>query len=535
MEQEIYADRLPTEPPKGLVQWLLQKGELEKELLIYRASTYYEPLEDCRHRCVEICCTACGKKVKVTRAEASGAPFGFIHPNTNDALESGDCCFCPECGAEVEVRHVSSAESKWSGQNAWPMTIGRIDKKLVLYGWLVQKTFRKNGDKVIESSPYEAYVVEDKKIVRLKGYHRCLNSLRLLGNWEQLKGFYDEWETADLVYPWDAILLEGSTTEKSKLDVFMANGNASPISYLRVWQKHQNIENLVMQGASVLIQNMMCYEGIGCNAIGYRKIPKLPAINWKENKPSKMLGLTKEEFRRCLKENWDSEMLQFYKKERSHNRKPTAEEVNLCKRIGLRYCEEIAEQEGINPAKAARYLDRQKKANRCDAIILLDYWRMARDIGQDTSLDSVRWPKNLTVAHDKVANLQELEHNAERSHKIKVRSQELQRFVWEKDGILIRPAEGAYELIREGDLLNHCVGSYATDVADGRKTIFFIRRVEEPDKPWYTLELNLKDLTVVQNRGHGNCARTEEIKKFEKEWLTWCHKQEKSKRKECAA
>ena len=67
--------------------------------------------------------------------------------------------------------------------------------------------------------------------------------------------------------------------------------------------------------------------------------------------------------------------------------------------------------------------------------------------------------------------------------------------------------------------MHHCVGTYKEKHAEGRSAIFFIRRASEPEKPWYTLELNLKEMTVIQNRGKRNCARTEEVESFEKAWL----------------
>ena len=55
----------------------------------------------------------------------------------------------------------------------------------------------------------------------------------------------------------------------------------------------------------------------------------------------------------------------------------------------------------------------------------------------------------------------------------------------------------------------------------GQTAIFFLRREEDPDKPWYTLELDEKELTVKQNRGFQNCARTAEVEAFEKKWVAW--------------
>lgn len=48
-------------------------------------------------------------------------------------------------------------------------------------------------------------------------------------------------------------------------------------------------------------------------------------------------------------------------------------------------------------------------------------------------------------------------------------------------------------MIAEGQALHHCVGGYALRMAEGKTAIFFIRLAEEPDRPYYTLELQGKN------------------------------------------
>ena len=55
----------------------------------------------------------------------------------------------------------------------------------------------------------------------------------------------------------------------------------------------------------------------------------------------------------------------------------------------------------------------------------------------------------------------------------------------------------------------------------GELTIFFIRRKDKPDEPWYTLNFNEKRLSVTENRGMRNCERTDGVRNFENTWLEW--------------
>ena len=47
----------------------------------------------------------------------------------------------------------------------------------------------------------------------------------------------------------------------------------------------------------------------------------------------------------------------------------------------------------------------------------------------------------------------------------------------------------ANDLVDEGKALHHCVGGYIDNVAEGRCLIVFVRRVEEPKKPYVTVEV----------------------------------------------
>ena len=49
----------------------------------------------------------------------------------------------------------------------------------------------------------------------------------------------------------------------------------------------------------------------------------------------------------------------------------------------------------------------------------------------------------------------------------------------------------------------------------------------EPRKPYYTLELDEKKLTVRQNRGLQNCGKTAAVQAFEDLWISWARAEAK--------
>lgn len=96
--------------------------------------------------------------------------------------------------------------------------------------------------------------------------------------------------------------------------------------------------------------------------------------------------------------------------------------------------------------------------------------------------------------------------------------------------LLVVPTSGA-DIKAEGEALHHCVGGYVERVARGETNIFFVRKEEEPQKPYFTMEW--KDNKIIQCRGYKNCGMPKEVdsfvKAFEKKMLS-AIKQDKDRR-----
>ena len=177
----------------------------------------------------------------------------------------------------------------------------------------------------------------------------------------------------------------------------------------------------------------------------------------------------------------------------------------------LRQCEEISAE--VDDAGADGVIP--------DAQLLLDYWDMSWRLGRDVEDPSVRYPRDLIAAHDRADELIKQKELDDRANLFRIRRRALRKYSFLADGLLIRPAASQRELTEEGNALHHCVGTYGKKHATGSTAIFFIRRVNRPKESWYTLQLDERTLSVVQNRGLRNCARTPEVQAFEDKWLAW--------------
>lgn len=131
-----------------------------------------------------------------------------------------------------------------------------------------------------------------------------------------------------------------------------------------------------------------------------------------------------------------------------------------------------------------------------------DYLRMAEEMGCQMERNRVLFPKDLHEAHDHMLNHYQEVKDKEVNEGIEKTAKKLMKYKFNSDGLFIVPAMNNKELINESRVLDHCVRTYASRVSKGETGILFIRKKEEPETPFVTLEL--KGKRVVQVRGYKN-------------------------------
>ena len=549
MEQINYEKLIPQEPITDVVAFARQHGEFENAYLIYRSERVYDPLNIGTVCSVKVTCSACGHTFYAEKVPAGGcrhscapASFGWKDEQMPNAVIDGDKTLCPNCCKEAKTVHIGSMRS-YGGElidDTWVTELSRLPieglaDRLVLTEWCIRRCINKQGTVRYEIWPFTAWVVEEKKIVRLMGYMKNIGGrICLFGEWRQRKQFEDVYGRAKLIVPWDKSLLEGTTAENSKLDLYQTEKRGRElVSYLALWRRRPHVENLLVQGCGNLVRTWIKKE---MNSGYYHGgIPKLEEVNWKEKRPAQMLGLTKDEFRQMKQAHWSAEDLGKYKLVRDSGvpvRLP--QDMELLKKVENYDCSRILEEAPKSDFwRTVRYLVKQKE----HWYTLRDYRNMAQNAGRDMTDNLVQWPRNLTAAHNRyveerraLMERQDAERRtkeaerramerAERHYLFTQRAAALEWLFFEAAGLLIRPCANEDELIQEGHELHHCVSSYAKSHAEGKTAILFIRQAKAPDKPFFTLEFDEKNLTVVQNRGLRNCDRTPEVAAFEKAWL----------------
>lgn len=81
------------------------------------------------------------------------------------------------------------------------------------------------------------------------------------------------------------------------------------------------------------------------------------------------------------------------------------------------------------------------------------------------------------------------------------------------NGLMVMAPHEAKDIRIEGRTLHHCVGTYVERVAKGKTNIFFVRKEETPEVPYFTMEINM-DGVMIQCRGKYNCSMPDDVKAF---------------------
>lgn len=337
MEPEArYRALLDSEAPADLWEAAMQ-GEVQREYLMYKclnrseAEGYedeIEPYRDFRSstgRCALVRCSACGEQMledyltsKPDSANRSG--IRLWRDGEKQDCREGQEMVCPLCGAAAGVEHVSGM--RWGrGQDAWVVVPQLQDGILAFTEWYC--TRRVYPDREIHSNtPVCCYLADttQRKIVRCNLYRRGVGGqLYRLEGWEQTKRLVDRCGAVQKLYDRTLPDLAGTSLANSRLWEYRdsAGQEFCPISYIRLYWKHPNAENLVAAGAGGLLSAGFEAEaertGYYYTALTYNA-PKLDFVDWKKAKPAQMLRLTKDKLRVVMQKRWSLQELKLWHK-----------------------------------------------------------------------------------------------------------------------------------------------------------------------------------------------------------------------------
>lgn len=562
---------IPREPPEGFLEWAAKElcGSLDTYGMLYEQEWVEdwgldllldELAKPRKRRMVRVECSCCGYRDlyhygKITGWKPGG--YGFVLPESYAEVEGGtvygdgENIPCPQCGTPVLIRKRAAVKKNGdcfvtASSQAMSAAVVGEDHLLVLTGWVIQRRAGIGSGSHLAAIPAEAYVFSDTECAQLMGWSCGYSGTggyftQYARSWRQPKGWKERWGQEEHIFGLTPDLVTQSCLPHCKLWEYMVPRPGAahyPVAYLRMYQTHPNVEAVLIHGLPRVLDDLIIRhtreDAWENNVQGQLDLTEL---DWSQTRPAQMLHLTKDELRLAQEQDWGVLFWDLFRYSKAAGEALTGQDILNAFYLGDDHVGQLVGRGSV--AKSIRYLlqqcgqwedayepepedeDPEPDAAIPDVQILLDYWSMAEQLGQDLTDAQVRYPRSLLIAHDEAAELMRQRREAGRANLFRLRRKYLSKWTFAVDGLLIRPARSQKDLTNEGNSLHHCVSTYGNRHAKGESAIFFIRRKSRPGEPYYTLELDEKTLTVRQNRGLRNCPRTPEVRAFEDLWLSW--------------
>ena len=562
MKQELIdkMDELVKHVPKELnldktVKTMRKRGMLLNDVLLYKVAWIENPLTCIKEKMVHVKCSACGEDAYLEyvpggECHNSYGKFGFKDLGNNDVTD-GMSCVCPCCGKGVKALHIGSFKAHTQIDDHMICTVHNVKGHLAVLSWHIKKDITKDGEVRYFQDGVDGFMVVDNKMVRLKKYVKFMSSYSWLMNWEYTKVYSDElgsWCDYELI-GWSKRTVEATNCGNCALYEYMTEASkedpgAFPGRYMQVYLKHNNVENLIRQGFSKYVTNVLSestvYRGYYSSVFQLKQTDAF--INWRDARPHYMLGVEKDDI--PLVRGLSFKTIIFFKEiYRVRGIKLSREQLNIAETQKIKSVlgALITDVNGytVPVVRLLNYIKKQREIygdflGLVNIDYIIDYWNMLYEVNGEM-VESELFPKYIMDAHDEITERVENKKNPDINKKIKKRIPSLlpMEYSDEETGLCIKVAKSQGELIREGKVLSHCVSSYARSYAEGKTTILFIRHIDKPDVPYFTLEW--KNNQVNQNRGKGNCSRTEEVVIFEKKWLEYLKTLKENENGKCSS
>lgn len=434
------------------------------------------------------------------------------------AVKHNDIIICPLCGCPGKIK-LTRYKRKSVHDSACFIRFDKSEvdnETIVARGFLAERDYsedyRNVKTKLTELARYIFNKKESIMFQRVTSY-----------GWVRRKSIYafniNSLANLSEYVDWDSIskAVEGNRFQYSMYEEYISGVDIKKsINFFDTYNKYPLIESLTKMGFKNIVEMKI-------NKISFRG-----TLNWRAKTVFKLLKLDRGEVKEIQKKKIiiDPTFLKILQENKKNNYKLSIDEANKLTTIPYYYIERAKEYSSLK--KVLNYITKQFEIHpgySCSSVYhsetevlsdWLDYLRDCKKLEIDLNKKDNMFPKDLYVQHQNFIKQIRYIKNKEIDCKIKERLKETERYCFEWNGLLIRPARSHAELIEEGKRMHHCVGSYAERYANGETDILFIRRISNPNKEFFTVEVC--NNTVIQVRGKRNTAQTNEVKAFMKEF-----------------
>ncbi|MDD3137563.1 MAG: PcfJ domain-containing protein [Lachnospiraceae bacterium] len=446
-------------------------------------------------------CSHCGKETEYDKGQAS----------------PGMTLKCPNCKKEVLVKRIN-----WIGRN--PQPVKEYTKEIILFqkteeGFVERHftTWKEVGINKEASGMYEK--------VRMFLIHGIGYTYYAKSDW--LGGIY--WDDRNIntmnnikiysgpIYPKTVSKAMFADTDYKycPVDMMISEPGFEPIRFMKEYIKQPQLEMMVKVGLRKLALQICEYDFV------------------KGNKPWELLGLEKKRFNRMRTINGGREELMWMKYEKEKNRSIEDEVIKSLTQNNIRPSDLAFIADRMTELKICNYLKKQCENKTRPQLEMIgtwkDYMSMANRLKMDTTVELIYKPKDLVKAHNEAVKLCGGQEVAKRVAEIASDYPDIddiytikEKYLFEDEEYAIVVPNRIEDIVYEGRVLGHCLDSsdiYFDRIQRKESYIVFLRRKEDVEKPYYTLEIEPGGVArQKRTTGDKQNADFKEAKQFIKKW-----------------
>ena len=451
-------------------------------------------------------CEACGQKVHLTRARSSRV------------IE------CPACGAVVRLTDGTRTGCVGGGMacaylerdgDAITQRLFECYKSCYFEGFKIDVNYHFDEE--------ERNFRRAQKKATLFDFHPT-NQGKNKGKWRDGPGrthgaFWSAWKLRDRAihtYPYNLpAVLHGTPYQYSMLETAAENNLVNPMFYFNDYDDEPRLELLYKVGLYRAAAEITEYYGNDARRM-MRAVRSL-----------KDLGIgSRAEAAECARMTVEQIVARKEIKAWKINEEERAAAVEFVVCLNQRSGTDFR-YDFISRERMFRYFQAQRADYPEVKNFIADYTYYISEcslLGANVNDTAVKMPHSLKRAHDWATVERKVQEKQAYEELVAAVYDSLHTLTEWSDGVfqIIMP-HSAREIVEEGVRQNHCVGRYVERVATGESVILFLRRVEDPEKNFYTMEIkkDMRRCHIVQVRGERNVAATDEVNAFCKKYTRW--------------
>lgn len=458
------------------------------------------------------------RKKKTTKAVCSACQSE--HEYDKGKIQPKQVIICPSCGTECTVKRVDY-------KNCNPIPGYQFKKEILLFQKIGEEFCERHfyATRWVDFSGEETRLTEIGRIFYPIGKYNpgwngeMTHGLREKGHtyfnkydpWIG-KEFWDDKNLSGLsniilrsgpVYPRtiNKQMFDGTRYQYCAMELIRNEKGFTPIDYLEKFnQMPQKMEMMVKTGLLRMALEITQYEFKGTG------------------KPWEQLGITKKQMNRLRNINGGHRALLWMRYEEGTGKTVDDETIKYFEREGINPDDIDFISDRMSERKIMNYIIRQRKQRKSkteDVLILWrDYLSMAMRMKMDVQQELIFKPGDVKQAHDDLVRLCGGADVAKRAGEIiqkfpnvdEILQSIKDKYEYIDDQYAVVVPEKIEGIIYEGRKLGHCLDKsdiYFDRIQRRESFIVFLRKAEDIEKPYYTLEIE-PDGTTRQKRTTGD-------------------------------